>query len=146
MVKGMSANDPKFFPLSRTTGVNTLPTTIEQRANSFATSAADCESAKVVMFRDESVVRTKLSVASLPNSVTSTALSLAQAVGARANKVEAFPDFSAEAPAIARMIAEPKAAVSREPLIGTDPTEMARIMSMHPHDGDYLVDLMGGDQ
>jgi hypothetical protein len=139
MVKGMSAHDPEFFLLARTTGATTLPTTIEQRANSFATSAADCDAATIVAFRDESGVRTLLSVAGPPNSVMSTALSLAQAVGARAEKIEEVPAFLSEVNAVARMTADPKAAVSRQPLIGTDPTEMARIMAMHLRPGDWVA-------
>ncbi len=138
MVSGMRIPDPTVYALTRVTGPNTLPATIDQRANAFATTTEDCAWASLWMTRDESGVRTYLVLDGPEGSVSSASVSLAHAVGARAEVVESFPSHLAQTPGLARMVVHETRSVARQPMVGTDPAEIARIMAVHLRVGDWV--------
>lgn len=134
----MSRATPEIFTLSRTTGQQSNPATIEQRANAFATSTTDCDSTLLLLFRDESGVRPVFAASGPGDSVWSSATALAHTLSARAEKIESLPDWIDEVDAISRMTVIANATVTRQAVVGVDPTEIARLLADRLRPGEWV--------
>lgn len=142
MSPGVKFNDPTVFTLTRTTAASANPTTIEQRSNAFATSVSACAFTTLLMARDSSGIKTFVVMDGPAEVAGAAALTLAQAVGARADRIEEVPEHLTVAPELARMVVHSTSAVARQNVVGTDPNELARLMSVQLRDGDWVAVTM----
>lgn len=138
MVLVMTRFSPSVFTLVRTPDRDVNPTTLAQRANAFATAAKECESAVLISHRNDEGMHSFVVLAGGSDSVETAAVSIAQAIGARAERSE-LPESLAEAGSISRATFRRGSSVSRETMLGTDPTEFSRRMETALHPGDWVA-------
>lgn len=126
------------FSMARTPGLDLNPTTLAQRANSFATAAEDCHPVTLLLHRDAAGMHGMVLADGPRDAVHRLAVNLAHSVGARA-EADVLPDSLVETTHFARARFRSGASVARESVLGTDPTEMARRLEVSLGTGDWVA-------
>ena len=138
MVPGMSRFEPVVYVLVRTPNMETNPASLATRANTFAAATKDCSAATMLVHRGPDGMNGFLVLVGPDDSVARAALSIAQAVGARAERGE-LPASLAEPTAVARAVYRRGSSVARETIMGTDPTEISRRLEVALRQGDWVA-------
>ncbi|KQP63073.1 hypothetical protein ASF47_18860 [Nocardioides sp. Leaf285] len=139
MVHRMSRFEPIVFTLVRTPGIETNPATLATRANGFVSQIRECDSATLLVHLDEDGLHGYLTLVGPADSAEKAAISIAQAVGARAERADLPATLGDDAPAVARMVYQDGSAVAREGVLGADPTEISRRMEVALNPGDWVA-------
>lgn len=129
MYQGMSRSSlTTAWLLSRASGVEVNPMQITSRANQFATKTSGFDSTTLLLRREESTLRGYLLTEGTGANAMRAATDLAHAVGAKAESVPIPAGLVAEN-VVGWLVFESGSSVAREPQVGSDPTEVARLMA-----------------
>jgi hypothetical protein len=131
-----SGMEQRIYRLARAGGIDTNPTLFMQRAGTFASAATEYGTATLLTLRSGTDMNGYL-ILSGKGTDTSTALQLAQTVGARAEEDE-LPTDLGETEVIGTLSYRQSPAM-RETQAGLDPTELPRMLANAMPAGTYLT-------
>lgn len=143
------------FTFTRAPAVDTNPAALAQRANTFASQVATMGHVTMLARREGNAMRTYLLTHATGRSSggdpARTALALAHVVGARSDETEipdglAYAGFDPARPdedegwnTLGWLEFEDGSAMGRDPQVGVDPNEMARLLADHVTPGSWVA-------